>query len=295
MPVSVGAIVEALEALGGEAHYKDIAEHILENGTEPFPADPAASVRARLQERCSDYTAYKDGADLFESEQGSGVWRFRVQQRGGVREEPAHYSARDSEIKSYEAQEGRRVPATHYRYERNTTLIKLFKAGLEEARCTACQMTFEDIYGEYGEGYIEAHHIKPLATLDEGETTSIDDLTPLCANCHRVIHKNELMSVEELSAYLQRSGGHAELMSDLHRTRQSWKQAVQDALLRLATRNQEKEVSRQQIVEEELEQIVADVQSNGKTPAQTLSRILQELRDDGVIEFTGGEGHYRLT
>ena len=54
MPITVGDIVNALEALGGEAHYSDITDHILKVAQGPFPADPQASVRARLQERCSD-------------------------------------------------------------------------------------------------------------------------------------------------------------------------------------------------------------------------------------------------
>lgn len=38
----------------------------------------------------------------------------------------------------------------------------------------------------------------------------------------------------------------------------------------------------------------AEVQSEGKTPHQTVSRVLQELRDEGLIEFIGS-GSYLLT
>ncbi|WP_310498030.1 HNH endonuclease signature motif containing protein [Sandarakinorhabdus sp.] len=43
----------------------------------------------------------------------------------------------------------------------------------------------------------------------------------------------------------------------------------------------------------DLPAIVAVVGSAGATPAQTLSRVLQDLRDDGVLIFDGG-GRYRL-
>lgn len=65
MPITVGNIVDALEVLGGEAHYSDITAQVLKVAQAPFPADPAASVRARLQERCSDYKAFKHKQDLF--------------------------------------------------------------------------------------------------------------------------------------------------------------------------------------------------------------------------------------
>lgn len=38
----------------------------------------------------------------------------------------------------------------------------------------------------------------------------------------------------------------------------------------------------------------AEVQTQGRTPHQTVSRVLQELRDDGLIEFIGS-GSYLLT
>ncbi|MBI3462866.1 MAG: HNH endonuclease [Planctomycetes bacterium] len=44
---------------------------------------------------------------------------------------------------------------------------------------------------------------------------------------------------------------------------------------------------------EELTVIVSATESAGRTPGQTLSRILQEIRDEGTIEFLG-RGHYVL-
>jgi hypothetical protein len=35
------------------------------------------------------------------------------------------------------------------------------------------------------------NHTKPVATLAEGHKTHIDDLTLVCANCHRVIHRSK--------------------------------------------------------------------------------------------------------
>lgn len=62
------------------------------------------------------------------------------------------------------------------------------------------RFSFSNFYGQYGEGYIEAHHKDKLGNIDtESTETSIDDLVPLCANCHRVIHRcNPMLSIKQL-------------------------------------------------------------------------------------------------
>ncbi|MFE4426486.1 HNH endonuclease [Peribacillus butanolivorans] len=67
--------------------------------------------------------------------------------------------------------------------------------------CLVCEFNFEDVYGERGKDFIEVHHIKPLSTLKEAvEINPEKDLVPLCANCHRMIHrrKDDVLTVEEL-------------------------------------------------------------------------------------------------
>ena len=66
--------------------------------------------------------------------------------------------------------------------------------------CCVCGFNFEKSYGGLGTDYIEVHHLKPVA--DIGEEYLIDpirDLRPVCANCHRMLHKQRPpLSVEEL-------------------------------------------------------------------------------------------------
>ncbi|WP_049824410.1 HNH endonuclease [Desulfurivibrio alkaliphilus] len=68
-------------------------------------------------------------------------------------------------------------------------------------RCVGCGFHFGETYGVRGEGFIEVHHNKPLAA--DGQAQVVDpktDLTPLCANCHRMIHRSrhDVLSIEEL-------------------------------------------------------------------------------------------------
>lgn len=67
-------------------------------------------------------------------------------------------------------------------------------------RCVICGFDFEKIYGEVGRNIIHVHHLKPLS--DIGETYQVDpvnDLCPVCPNCHVIIHKrNPPYSTDEV-------------------------------------------------------------------------------------------------
>ena len=69
-----------------------------------------------------------------------------------------------------------------------------------------------------------------------------------------------------------------------------WRKAVWEAVQRRAKNGS---VTRAELIDFELDQIVHEVGSTGQTPHQTLSRELQELRDTGVLIFDG-EGRYRI-
>jgi hypothetical protein len=74
--------------------------------------------------------------------------------------------------------------------------------------CVACGFDFGATYGAAGAGYIEVHHLNPLSERLETSggalaTTGIDDVVPLCANCHRVAHRRRpALSLVELKAAL---------------------------------------------------------------------------------------------
>lgn len=57
--------------------------------------------------------------------------------------------------------------------------------------CFVCGFNFNRFYGKQGEGFIDIHHVKQLS--EHNTAIPIDpafDLVPLCANCHRMIHRN---------------------------------------------------------------------------------------------------------
>lgn len=70
--------------------------------------------------------------------------------------------------------------------------------------CQVCCLNFEEKYGEIGRGYIHIHHIVPIASVGrQYQIDPINDLVPVCPNCHAMLHRqNPPLSVEELRAKL---------------------------------------------------------------------------------------------
>jgi hypothetical protein len=66
--------------------------------------------------------------------------------------------------------------------------------------CVVCGFNFEKKYGEAGKDFIHVHHLTPLSDIGEKyELNPVDDLRPVCPNCHAMIHKKKLLySIEEL-------------------------------------------------------------------------------------------------
>lgn len=73
---------------------------------------------------------------------------------------------------------------------------------LHGTSCMACKFNFGQFYGEWGQDYIEVHHLIPLGGSGDKKrkTNPKTDLIVLCANCHRMVHRKKkiLLTLEEL-------------------------------------------------------------------------------------------------
>lgn len=92
-----------------------------------------------------------------------------------------------------QASEGDVLMRLHKTRERNPALrrakIREATSGGRSLRCEVCRFDFEAMYGQIGAGYIEVHHVLPLHA--SGPTISrLRDLSLLCANCHRIVHRS---------------------------------------------------------------------------------------------------------
>ena len=76
---------------------------------------------------------------------------------------------------------------------------------LHGTNCQACGFDFAKTYGELGKGFIEVHHVVPLSERGIAKTNPATDLTVLCANCHRMVHRKKGMciSIKKLRSAIQ--------------------------------------------------------------------------------------------
>ena len=124
------------------------------------------------------------------------------------------YSAAVEPLDGRSTAEGEQVLVTHVERERDTGIVWRAKEKFRKVHgrlfCEACAFDFQAKYGSLGEGFIEAHHVTPL---NEGPRhTSPDDLMMLCANCHRMVHrqmnrKQRSLTRDESAAIATRGGG----------------------------------------------------------------------------------------
>jgi hypothetical protein len=75
--------------------------------------------------------------------------------------------------------------------------------------CAVCGFNFEATYGELGEGFIHVHHLVSLSDIDGAyEIDPINDLIPLCPNCHAMAHRSdETLDLAELRELMRQAAG----------------------------------------------------------------------------------------
>jgi 5-methylcytosine-specific restriction protein A len=74
-------------------------------------------------------------------------------------------------------------------------------------KCHVCGLLLSDIYGEIAKDFIHIHHIIPLSSIKEEYIVDpINDMRPLCPNCHSIIHrKSPASSIEELIELIKKT------------------------------------------------------------------------------------------
>lgn len=98
----------------------------------------------------------------------------------------------------------------HKYYERDPKLIadkKRMAADEGKLFCTVCNFDFKKKYGIHGMGFIECHHIHPIASSGK-RLNGVEHLALVCSNCHSMLHKKNLaggyFSVSELKEIIEK-------------------------------------------------------------------------------------------
>jgi 5-methylcytosine-specific restriction enzyme A len=108
--------------------------------------------------------------------------------------------------------------AIHKRYERDSAIVRKKKKdafALHMAlRCEVCDFDFARIYGELGNQFAECHHTKPVSKMTHGDKTRLEDLSIVCSNCHRMLHRSHsLLSIAALRKILDSEKTHQSIKS----------------------------------------------------------------------------------
>jgi 5-methylcytosine-specific restriction protein B len=72
--------------------------------------------------------------------------------------------------------------------------------------CKVCGTNFEKLYGPIGKDFIHVHHLNPMHNAaDRREIDPINDLRPVCPNCHAMLHTSDPpLKLKALMAMLYR-------------------------------------------------------------------------------------------
>ena len=107
------------------------------------------------------------------------------------------------------ATDGAKTKVVVNKYERNPKNRKKCIEAHGGPQCQVCEMTFEEVYGVHGAGYIHVHHVTPLSEIGEAhEPNPFRDLKPVCPNCHAMLHRQKpdgtYLELEELRVLLRK-------------------------------------------------------------------------------------------
>jgi 5-methylcytosine-specific restriction protein A len=84
--------------------------------------------------------------------------------------------------------EGTRCRVLVNAYERNPEARRRCVAA-HGTTCCICKFSFGAFYGPVADGYIHVHHIRALSEIGgEYVVDPLEDLRPVCPNCHAVLH-----------------------------------------------------------------------------------------------------------
>ena len=114
---------------------------------------------------------------------------------------PIGYADELSEKGEYPEGAATRVTVNAYERSSKARLACLSHYGF---KCAVCGLEFDNKYGDIGRGFMHVHHIIPLSKLGSGyKVNPINDLIPVCHNCHSMLHRKEPpYSIDELRALI---------------------------------------------------------------------------------------------
>lgn len=185
--------------LKDEANYVDVAWDVWLPATDHLPVEVLLSQVPRVpwdNLQASGVMVGEDSADGL-----TDLWDAHLADLG-------RQSTRSAEelfgAETYHEGAVQRVEVNRYERDPRARAAALSAHGLD---CVVCGFNYEVAYGERGKDFIHVHHLLPVSELPLGyEVDPVNDLVPVCANCHAMIHRSKpAMTLDELRPLLNQS------------------------------------------------------------------------------------------
>jgi 5-methylcytosine-specific restriction protein A len=112
----------------------------------------------------------------------------------------------DNSEQNISVTEGMLRLVTHYARERDRNIVRTKKQQAIDKGILFCEVCDFSFINKFGVEFIECHHRTPISQSGVTETT-LDDLGLVCANCHRMLHKQfegQFLTMEELKKKLNK-------------------------------------------------------------------------------------------
>ena len=197
---------EELKSIGTDHIWRAVQQLLSGQVEHPFGVSTDYDVIAEDGSRLSPKTVFglaaseALGIDVLPSYFVSGIGTpcFRIIKAAGYsivsKNEPHPSNEEPSNSIAREWAEGEPKLVSHFRRERGSGIANAKKKSfiLKHGRllCERCGLDPEKVYGStHGSACIEVHHKFPLAKMPLRHNTKLEDLMCVCANCHRVIHR----------------------------------------------------------------------------------------------------------
>lgn len=185
----------ALQEIGKPARIPKILEVMKLNGFRDGGKTPDKTLRNEIRKNSVNVQHIEPGQklNLFFAH-GGGYYGLELWQRKHVASLPEEITKDSVGYK-----EGAVQRITINKYERDP--------GARDAcldyygtTCQACKVPMHQVYGLAGKDLIHVHHKKPLSQIKkEYIPDPIQDLVPVCPNCHAIIHREDPpMKIEKL-------------------------------------------------------------------------------------------------
>ena len=198
----VSEVVEALVELGGEASWSRIEDRVTQrrgNSYAPYKdwSNFKTTMFQLVQQHCTGYAKFTGHVLFKKTSIGFSIATAETSSpnRETIPPELVHPETVPSS-QVYLTGAVREVMVNAYERDPNARRECLERHGTS---CKVCNISFEQVYGSIGHGFIHVHHKRQLSSREIYVLDPVSDLVPVCPNCHSMLHtSNPPLEVDEL-------------------------------------------------------------------------------------------------